>query len=436
LTGGGSTFGAGPIVLPAGRLEGRIRVPGSKSVTNRALVLAALAPGQSVLVNPLDSDDTRALGNALGALGARVELEERSWKVTGPLSPATDREIVIDIGPAGTPARFLTALLSALPGRFVLDGSTRMRERPMGPLVTALRSLGARIDPLGREDRLPLRIQGGSLRGGSVKIRGDVSSQFLSALMLIARQTTPAIELEIEGPVASAAYLAVTRRTLEAFSGPDGGYRPAHFVVAGDDSAACFPIAGALVSGGHVELEGLDPFSEQPDAIFRKWAERAGGRLTWSWEGENGALLSVVGVADLALLKPLEADVDPAPDAALPLVAALAFAGGVSRLSGVARLADKESDRLAAAFDLLERAGARGSREQDANGATVLVIDGLAGTRRRADFVAHDDHRVAMSAAVLALGLPPGSTLDTPRVVAKSYPAFFSDWARLLATAR
>ena len=422
-------------MLKAGRLEGRIRVPGSKSVTNRALVLAALAPGESVLVNPLDADDTRALANALGALGARVEFEERRWTVTGPLSPATDREIAIDIGPAGTPARFLTALLSALPGRFVLDGSPRMRERPMGPLVTALRSLGARIEPLGREDRLPLRIHGGLLRGGRVKIRGDVSSQFLSALMLIARSTPEEIELEIEEPVASASYLAVTRRTLEAFTAPRGGYRAAHFVVAGDDSAACFPIAGALVSGGHVEIEGLDPFSEQPDARFRGWAERAGARLTWNLEEKRGALLLVDGVASPTLLRPLEVDVDPAPDAALPLVAALAFAGGVSRLSGVSRLADKESDRLAAALDLLERAGARGSRELEKDGRAVLVIDGLAGTRRRADFLAHEDHRVAMSAAVMALGLPPGSTLDMPHVVAKSYPAFFSDWNSLLVRA-
>ncbi|MEO6326167.1 MAG: 3-phosphoshikimate 1-carboxyvinyltransferase [Thermoanaerobaculia bacterium] len=415
-----------------GRLIGRVRVPGSKSVTNRALVLAALAPGESVLINPLDADDTRALARALEALGARIAFGEGEWTVTGPLAPDVDREITIDIGPAGTPARFLTALLAALPGRFVLDGSARMRERPMGPLIAALRSLGARIEPLGSEDRLPLRITGGVLRGGSVKIRGDVSSQFLSALMLIARLTPEPIVLEIEGPVSSASYLAVTRRTLEPFSAAEGGYRCARFVVPGDDSAACFAIAGAIVSDGHVELEGLDPFSEQPDALFREWAQRAGGRLTWSWEGDNGALLSVTGPLNAGPLSGLDVDVDPAPDAALPLVALLAFANGTSRLTGVERLADKESDRLAAALELLTLSGCACAREHDASGRTCLVIGPDPGEMKRADWLAHDDHRVAMAAAVLALGLPPGSTLDTPHVVSKSYPAFFSDWERLL----
>ncbi|HSB35448.1 MAG TPA: 3-phosphoshikimate 1-carboxyvinyltransferase [Thermoanaerobaculia bacterium] len=420
--------------LPSGRLAGRLRAPGSKSVTNRALVCAALANGESRLLFPLDADDTRALARCLEALGARVVSRAGSWTVSGPVVADPDREIVLDVGPAGTPARFLAALLPALGGRFVLDGSARMRERPMGPLVDALRSLGARIDDLGRPGFLPVRIVGGTLRGGRVAIRGDVSSQFLSALLLVGPLVPGGIELEIVGRAASAAYLSLTRQTIEAFSGrPGGGYRSATFRVPGDDSAACFPIAGALVSSGKITLDGLARASEQPDAVFRSWAEAAGGRLAWSGPGGDEALtVDATALPGPRALKPLSVDVDPAPDAALPLTALLAFAGGTSVLSGAGRLRDKESDRLASACDLVVRAG--GVARAETAGADVrIAIDGAAGTPRAAAFAAHGDHRVAMSAAVLALALPPGSTLDDPGAASKSWPEFFDLWAGLVA---
>lgn len=417
-----------PVPLRPGRLAGRIRVPGSKSVTNRALVAAALAPGDSVLLDPLDADDTRVLSDALAALGARVARAPGAWTVGGPLAPPAEREIAIDVGPAGTPARFLLALLSALPGRFLLDGSARMRERPMGPLVEALLSLGARIEPLGRDGFLPLRIQGGTLRAGRVTIRGDVSSQFLSALDLVS-PLVGGIEVEVAGPLVSASYLALTAATKAAFGvGSTAGpatYRACRFHVPGDDSAACFPIAGAALSGGEVELLGLERGSAQPDAVMRRWAAEAGAEVSWVRDGESEALV----VRGTGVVRPLAADVDQAPDAALPLAALLAFAGGTSRLWGVARLREKESDRLAAAVDLLVRCGARASVDPD---GPILVIEGARGVPRAAAFEAHDDHRVAMAAAVLALALPEGSTLDAPEVTAKSYPSFFEEWARLV----
>jgi len=414
--------------LPRGRLEGTLRLPGSKSFTNRALVAAALAPGESELVHPLDSDDTRVLAEALGRLGARVDVRRDVWFVRGPLSPPRGEEVRLDVGPAGTPARFLLALLSALPGRFVLDGSARMRERPMGPLVDALRSLGARIEAIGREGFLPLRVEGGTLAGGDVPVRADVSSQFVSALLLASPVVPGGLRVRTEGRPVSGAYVELTRRVLQAFA-PEGDYRPARFVVPGDDSAACFVIAGAVVSGGTLRLEGLDPDSPQPDAAFRRWAAEAGGRLRWDGAGE-GAVLAVEGGAPVG---PVVADVDPAPDAALPLAALVAFSRGVSRLAGVARLREKESDRLSAALDLLGRAGAS-ARVEDEGAGPALVVDGPAGVPRCAGFAASDDHRVAMAAAVLALGLPGGCTLDAPEVVSKSYPRFWDDWAALVAS--
>ena len=424
-----------PCALPRGRLAGTLRIPGSKSVTNRALVAAALAEGESELLNPLDSTDTRALASALELLGAEICLEGVRWRVRGPLRPRGDAApaLTIDVGDAGTPARFLTVLLAAVPGRYVLDGSVRMRERPMSPLFEAIGDLSGEITCLGREGFLPAAIRGGSLRGGRVRIRGDVSSQFLSALMLVSPLVPGGIELDVEGPIASAPYLALTRRVLGAFgASPGGGYRPARFRVSGDDSAACFPIAGALLSGGHVSLRGLSPDSEQPDAAFRAWAAAAGGTLAWmrAPDGEEALVVTGPGGGARALL-PVEADVDAAPDAALPLAVLVAFAAGTSRLSGVARLREKESDRLAAALDLLRRAGAVARERREAQGP-VLAVDGRAGKPRAAEFAAHGDHRVAMSAAVLALALPEGSTIDDPGVVAKSWPGFWEAWEALL----
>lgn len=419
--------------LPSGRLEGTLRVPGSKSVTNRALVAAALAGGRSEIVAPLDSDDTRVLAQALVRLGATVTVGSGVWEVAGPLSGSGSEEVVLDIGPAGTPARFLLALLPALPGRFVLDGSARMRERPMGPLVAALRDRGARIEALGAEGFLPLRIEGGTLTGGEISIRADVSSQFVSALLLASPVVAGGLSVRTEGRPVSGAYVELTRRVLSSFA-PEGVYLPARFVVPGDDSAACFPIAGALVSGGRVRLEGLDPESPQPDAVFRKWAVEAGGSLRWEGKGEDAVLVvNGRGGGSAGTMDAVDADVDPAPDAALPLAALLAFSRGSSRLRGVARLRAKESDRLATALDLLERSGAVARAEGDGEDP-VLVLDGPRGRPRRADFAASDDHRVAMAAAVLALTLPAGCTLDSPGVVAKSYPRFWDDWTSLLGS--
>jgi len=423
-----------PRPLPRGRLAGSLRIPGSKSLTNRALVAAALAEGESALFNPLDSTDTRALATALRLLGAGIFFEGVSWRVVGPIgrSGYSDSEVRIDVGDAGTPARFLAALLAAVRGRYILDGSARMRERPMSPLFEAIRSLGGDVTCLAWEGYLPAAIRGGSLRGGRVRIRGDVSSQFLSALMLVSPVVPGGIELDVEGPLSSESYLALTRRVLDGFgASPGGGYRPARFRVSGDDSAACFPIVGALVSGGRVTLRGLARDSEQPDAAFRAWAAAAGGTLEWERAPDGEEALTVTGPDGGARsLLPVDADVDAAPDAALPLAALVAFAGGTSRLSGVARLREKESDRLAAALDLLARAGAVAREERDAHGP-VLVVDGRTGAPRAAEFAAHGDHRVAMAAAVLALALPAGSTLDDPGAVAKSWPGFWESWEAL-----
>lgn len=400
--------------LPAGRLEGTVRIPGSKSYTNRALVAAALAGRPWVLQDPLDSDDTRTLAGALARMGASVVFSGRRWEIAGPLAVPPSRDpLVLDIGPAGTPARFLLALCSALPGEFVLDGSKRMRERPMGDLVFALRQLGAEIESAEKEGFLPLKIHGRKLRGGHVAIDGSVSSQFISALLLIQCLLESPLTLEVRGQAVSGAYVDMTRETLEEFSRESG-----HYEVPGDDSGACFFIAGAAISSGSIRLEGLRKESIQPDAVFRSWAREAGAVVSW----EDGL---VVGGPPSSGLRPLRVSVDGAPDAALPLAALLAFADGTSRLEGARRLREKESDRLAAARDLLSRAAT--ASEEGADGG-FLVIEGRSEPRARASFDAHDDHRVAMSAAVLALRCSEGGELSGAESVSKSFPEFWKLW--------
>lgn len=303
----------------------------------------------------------------------------------------------------------------------------------MSPLFEAIRNLGGDVTCLAREGFLPVRIRGGALRGGRVPIRGDVSSQFLSALMLVSPLVAGGIELAVEGMVSSAAYVSLTRGVLDVFSaGPGKGYRVARYRVPGDDSAACFPIAGAALSGGTVALRGLASSSAQPDAAFRGWAAAAGATLVFTHGTEGEETLTVSGPPGGArALRPVDADVDACPDAALPFAALVAFAGGTSRLAGAGRLREKESDRLAAALDLLALSGAVAREERDARGP-VLVVEGSTGVPRSAAFAAHGDHRVAMSAAVLALALPEGSTLDHPESVRKSWPGFWRAWDALL----
>lgn len=404
--------------LPTGRLCGTVRIPGSKSYTNRALVAASLSSQPWVLHNPLDSDDTRTLARALSLLGAEVSLQEGAWKVDGPLRPTSGPDpVVLEIGPAGTPARFLLAVCSALRGLFVLDGSPRMRQRPMGDLTAALRQLGADIEAIDREGFLPLRIRGRELSGGTVRIDGSVSSQFISALLLIQPLLKTQLEIEVLGKPVSGAYVDMTRETLEEFATGSG-----HYEVPGDDSGACFFMAGAAVSEGSVRLEGLRRRSIQPDAVFRSWVEQAGARVFWS----DGLVVEGPKVADLRAIR---TNVDGAPDAALPLAALLAFAGGNSRLDGTRRLREKESDRLEAARDLLARISTPAATGDDGG---FLEIQGWPGTRPAATFDAHDDHRVAMSAAVLALRGDGGSTLTGSESVSKSFPQFFELWESLV----
>ncbi|HEX5760240.1 MAG TPA: 3-phosphoshikimate 1-carboxyvinyltransferase [Thermoanaerobaculia bacterium] len=431
--------------MPAGRVaRGRLTVPPSKSLTNRYLNLALLAGAPAAIQRPRDAEDTRAFLAGLAACGFRVEREEDpgEWRLTPGALPAA---AAIDCGASGTMLRFLTAALAALPGHWRLDGTPRLRERPVGPLVAALRRLGARVRHLGAEGYAPLAIEGGSLAGGEVVLDASTSSQFLSALLMAALRAHGTVAVEVAG-LTSEPYLSLTLAAIRRFGGRveeavslagpasrnaflvhPSPLAPGRLRVEGDFSAACYPAAAAALTGGEVVLAGLPRRSAQGDRGFFDLLEGMGAAV------ERGRGRVTVRGAPGGALAAVDADLSAMPDQ-VPTLAALApFARGTTRIRHVAHLRLKESDRLRAMASQLVAAGAEA--EETADGLTVVGSwAGKASVELPSAAVAvdpHGDHRIAMSMALVGLRRP-GLAIGSPAVVAKSYPAFWRDLNALL----
>lgn len=436
MTGSPSTSGEARAIPGGRRAAGRLRVPSSKSLTHRYFNLALLARSPMAVEHPLFAEDTRLFLAALRRCGFRVEEEPDRVRLEPSESPSgSPGETEIFCGNAGTMLRFLVATLTVIPGRWRLDGVPRLRERPVRPLVDALRRLGARIDYLGAEDYVPLRIEGGSLEAGATVLDAGESSQYLSALLMAALRAPGEVTVEVES-LTSRPYVEITLGLIEVFGGrvePAGprtwrvfpsalGVDGGRVEVEGDWSAAAYPAAAAALTGGEVVLEGLAPDSRQGDRGFLELLRQMGAEAAWS-----GRELTVRGMP--GGLRGIEADLSSMPDQ-VPTLAALApFARGETRIFNVAHLRIKESDRLEAMATELRRLGA-GVDE----GPDWLRIPGLWADRRppedevRVD--PRDDHRIAMSLALVGLRRP-GVVVTSPGVVAKSYPGFWEDFARL-----
>jgi len=415
---------------PHAELEAVVEVSSSKSLSNRALIAAAAAGGGRIC-RPLDCDDTRVLAAALAAAGWPVEWSDEI-AVAGRSTPAGRQHL--DLADSGTGARLILGLLAALPGRATVDGSRRLRERPMAPLFEVLRGLGARIEAAG--GFLPAEVDGSRLAGGRAAIRPELSSQFVSSLLLAAPLMRHGLELEVAGPLPSAPYLDLTRQVLCAFGSevvvsgdrrfwqvPPGGLRPSTVTVEGDWSAAAFLLAAAAVAGGRVVVGPLDPRSRQGDRAVLAVLAAAGLRCSW-----DGEWVSASGpVAD-----PIECDLENTPDLfpALAVVAACAPPG--SRLTGLGNLAHKESDRLTVMVANLRQLGAL--LEVGEAALTVAApLRRITGPAR--EVTAAGDHRVAMAMAVAALAAGP-LRVDDGICVGKSFPGFWTAWDRLAASAR
>lgn len=415
-------------VHPLGRpVSASIRPPGSKSQTNRALVAAALAhTGVSRLYGPLEAEDTAVMRQALRQFGVMIDDNDDPWLVLGSGGTLSVPENTIDVGASGTTARFITAVAALANGATVIDGTTRMRQRPIGPLQAALRSLG--ITVTSRDGFPPVEIvDGGSLRGGRVQVDAAVSSQFASALLLVAPMARERVEIELTGRVVSRPYLISTVEIMRQFGAEvrvDGnrfvveptGYTKAHVSIEADASAAVYPAVAAAITGGSVLIRGIPPGSSQADLEILEFLERMGCVVAREdeaihVEGPAGGLASI------------EADLSGAPDGAMGLAAACLFADGPSRLSGLSTLRVKETDRLTALESELRKVGAEAVVEGD----SLLIRPGAL---HGAEIDTYDDHRMAMSMALIGLVVP-DVVIRQPAVVSKTWPGYYDMLAAL-----
>ena len=410
-------------VPPVSSISGSLRVPPSKSATNRALVLAALTERPVEILQPLSSGDTAALQRCLTAMGASIEPIARGLRVSGPLGGDSRRTIPLDAGDSGTAARFLTAVCAAISGRFLLSGSKRLRERPIAPLVEALTAAGARIAYAEQDGRLPLRIDGG-LRSELLRVDASESSQYFSAILLAAVAVEGGLSVRVTGAVVSRPYVAMTLDALRAFghdivetdsvrvrrgASPSGRYE-----VPGDYSSAVPLLAAVGVAGGSLELTGLARPSRDADAAALPVLERMGIRI-------DDSASALVGAAPGNPLRPVSVEATEFPDSVPALAALAALAPGESRFLGIGHLRLKESDRIDALAEILTAAGARATP-----GPESLTVVGPARVRGLVRLATHRDHRMAMAAALLSLRLP-GLLIENPACVSKSYPDFFRD---------
>lgn len=435
--------------LPKGLIaRGDIRVPGSKSMTQRYFTLALLGRSALTIRGPLLSEDTRFFLAAMETLGFEVKVEEGRAPVVrmrpmGRSAPAGRPEAPpgeIWCGAGGTMFRFLTGALTAVPGSWRIDGIARLRERPIAPLLSALRQLGAKVDCLEQEGHAPLVVHGGSLRGGPCVLDAGASSQYLSSLLMAGLVAPDAVSVTVSS-LTSEPYVDLTLdairelggevhrdgdtfRVGRSTNGPDG-VGVGEVEVEADFSSVAYPAAAAALTGGDVLIRGANPDSRHGDRGFIDVLAKMGADVRWVDDGlrlRGGPLTAV------------EIDMESMPDQ-VPTLAALApFARGTTRILNVPNLRIKESDRLAAMAEELTRVGAR--VEELADG---LVIPGVWADARSADgqpaedpvrVETHGDHRIAMAMALVALRRPHVSVAN-PHVVAKSYPEFWRDLEEL-----
>jgi len=411
----------------SGPLAGMMRVPGSKSLTNRALVCASLAPGISVLRNASESDDTALLSNGLNQLGILVRRTGSSLEVHGRGGILHAPKFPIPSGNAGTTFRFLLSLGVLASGTTVIETSGRMAERPNDDIIDALKAMGVvvRHDPHSTR----FEVTGTGLPGGEIAVRSDRSSQFLSSLLMAAPYARAACTLRPSGAIASEEYLRLTLDVMESFGvrvlrDVEGKftvdapvqYSSAAFDVEGDASGATYPFAAAAVAGGEVFVPGVLPTSHQPDARFPEVLRMMGCMVEVR---EGGTRVSRRGP-----LRGIDVAMNGMPDAVPALVAAALFADGETRIRGVGNLRFKESNRIEGYAGELRKLGGEIGVEGDVMIVRPAPLHG-------ALLETHDDHRLAMSFAVVGLRVS-GVKIEDPGCVRKSFPSFWEELERLL----
>ncbi|TDJ39842.1 MAG: 3-phosphoshikimate 1-carboxyvinyltransferase [Gammaproteobacteria bacterium] len=420
-------------IAPIDHVRGTIRLPGSKSISNRALLLAALADGTTRLRNLMVGDDTRYMLDALAQLGVRTERDGKDVLIEGrggPLSSAdpvrtdqaTDQRIELYLGMAGTAYRPLTAALCLGSGVFELTGNARMSERPIGDLVDALTALGGHIEYLGEPGFPPLRVTGGGLVGGEVTMPGHISSQFLTSLLMTAPYADAPVTVHIEGDQVSKPYLDITlammarfdihasHESYQRFEVPVGHYTsPGTLLVEGDASAATYFLAAAAIRGGPLTIEGIGRNSIQGDFGFLDVLKTMGARVEIGDDYVRVTCGTLTGV---------DLDLNAIPDAAMTVAMLALFANGPTRIRNIYNWRVKETDRLSAMATELRKLGA--AVEEGEDSLTVTPPASL----KPARIDSYGDHRMAMCFSLAALGGVP-ITIDDPTCVSKTFPDYF-----------
>ncbi|MGC1377178.1 MAG: 3-phosphoshikimate 1-carboxyvinyltransferase [Anaerolineales bacterium] len=443
-------------------LHASVRVPGSKSLTNRALLIAALADGTTRLTGALFSDDSLYFADALRRLGFDVHFDpdRAEMIVTGFGGRIPAKKADLFIGDAGTAARFLSAFLTLGAGEYILDGDERMRERPIGDLVDALEQLGAKVEPVNRESPNrqficpPIKVIASGLPGGSASIAGDISSQFLSALLMVAPYAQKPVELALSTELNSKPYVDMTlavmqdfgvkvqRNGYQSFSVPLTHYaiRDTPYSIESDASAASYFFAAPAILGGAVRVENISRRSKQGDMAFLDVLQQMGCVVT-----DGGDYIEVSGPVrhgsgdprltdnpatvgrgstltgtrpDPAQLRGVDVDMRNIPDTAQTLAAIAPFASTPTRIRGIASARVKETDRVAAMYTELTRLGVE--VEEHPDGLTIQPCENI----RPATVQTYNDHRMAMAFALVGLRAP-GVTIENPGCVSKTFPDYF-----------
>jgi 3-phosphoshikimate 1-carboxyvinyltransferase len=409
-----------PISYP---LNAIVHVPGSKSLTNRALLIAALANGTTTLSNALFSDDSRYFAGALQALGFDVNLDPDHAEMTitglGGQIPANKAELFI--GNAGTAARFLTAFLTLGHGEYILDGELRMRERPIGDLIEALMQLGSNLEA--ENDCPPVKISASGLPGGRTQVTGNISSQFLSALLMVAPYAQSSVEIEVTTELNSKPYVDMTLKVMSDFEieVERDGYQlfriqnanyesQITYSIESDASAASYFFAAPVICGGTVRIGNISRQSVQGDIAFLNVLTQMGCTVE-----ETDHCILVTGSSSL---RGLDVNMRDIPDTAQTLAVIAPFASTPTRIRGIASARVKETDRVAATCTELTRLGVRVDEHED--GMTIYPCHNIC----PATIQTYNDHRMAMAFSLIGLRVP-GITIENPGCVSKTFPNFF-----------
>ena len=422
-------------LLPIDKVDGTVNVPGSKSLSNRALLLAALANGETYLTNLLDSEDIHHMLNALTKLGVSYRLSEcktQCW-VTGNAGvfnvPESTGPVTLFLGNAGTAMRPLCAALACSHGEFELTGEPRMEERPIGALVDSLCQAGAKIEYVKNIDYPPLLIKGHALSGGNITVDGSVSSQFLTALLMSAPLFEQDTSIVISGDLVSKPYIDITLHTMAQFGidvknenyqqfkikGQQQYQTPGHFMVEGDASSASYFLAAGAIKGGTVRVTGIGKNSIQGDIRFAEVLEQMGAKVNWQDD-----FIEVTN----APLKAVDLDMNHIPDAAMTIATTALFASGTTSIRNIYNWRVKETDRLAAMSCELRKVGAIVEEGEDF--ITITPPKQLL----QSEIDTYNDHRIAMCFSLVALS-DTAVTINDPGCTAKTFPDYFHRFATI-----